>query len=726
MEPKAQLLENVPYSLDAFQCRVPARKTSLAYRAALALCAFAIVLLPLLYIAIIVATGYGVYLYVIHGTGLFSNDVPSWISLLIYAGPIVAGVTLIAFMVKPLFSRAARPADLLPLDLAAEPQLRNFITALCDCVGAPMPIRIEIDCQVNASARLRRGFRSLGQRDLVLTIGLPLAGGLTTQQFAGVLAHEFGHFAQDAGMGFIFVIRSVNTWFSRVVFGRDHWDVTLKRLSEKGDFRIAGVMLVTRGFVWMTRKILHGLMYVCQAITCLQLRNMEYDADYYAVQIAGGVAFRETSIEIRRLNAASQIAMTRLKELWQNQRLVDDFPAFVTLQRTRFKQETLTKLDAASATVKNRWLDTHPSDAQRCAHAEALHSAGIYHNTEPATVLFSDFPVLSRLVTRHYYRKQLHLNFHDGLFVSGENAASTAVEITKRMAAYKHLTGDALDLTRPLLWTTDEFASTEPEGGPLGMAKQLADYRLTIAKLRAAAIQNEKTYGSIQNDGILLEITHAFLSAKVYPQREKFRLICTNLAEAEEKRIGLNARRTAIVNGFQPFESAVHSWISAVAQAVRDPVFASCLSADKTTYLVKLTDALAQFTPWFRAMPDWFLQHHTLSVLAANERQFAKERGFATLINSLRERIDAIVQSAPSLVGATPYPFPCPDGDLSAAELQKRSLEGVDRDTKLGILLNYVGSLYFRLIGEIALLGEELEHAMIATPTENNARPVAG
>jgi Zn-dependent protease with chaperone function len=71
-----------------------------------------------------------------------------------------------------------------------------------------------LDLQVNASASFRRGFLSLFSRDLTLTIGLPLVAGLTVRQLGGVLAHEFGHFAQGAGMRLTFVVRSVNAWFA--------------------------------------------------------------------------------------------------------------------------------------------------------------------------------------------------------------------------------------------------------------------------------------------------------------------------------------------------------------------------------------------------------------------------------------------------------------------------------------------------------------------------------
>ena len=83
-----------------------------------------------------------------------------------------------------------------------------------------------MDCLVNASAGFGRDAGLFGQ-NLVLTIGLPLVAGLTARQFAGVLAHEFGHFSQGAGMRLSYVVRSVNAWFARVVFERDGWDESL-------------------------------------------------------------------------------------------------------------------------------------------------------------------------------------------------------------------------------------------------------------------------------------------------------------------------------------------------------------------------------------------------------------------------------------------------------------------------------------------------------------------
>ena len=51
------------------------------------------------------------------------------------------------------------------------------------------------------SAAHRGGFLGLFGGQFVLTVGAPLAAGLSAAGFAGVLAHEFGHFAQRGGRG---------------------------------------------------------------------------------------------------------------------------------------------------------------------------------------------------------------------------------------------------------------------------------------------------------------------------------------------------------------------------------------------------------------------------------------------------------------------------------------------------------------------------------------------
>jgi len=183
--------------LQAFGGSIARTKTRPLYSAGLAIVAFAMVLLPLIYLALIGFTAWAVLLHLKYNTWILNGSGASILKFIFYLGPAAAGVILVFFMVKPFFAAKPKPPERITLEPAREPLLFAFVQKLCGLVGAPVPSQINVDCEVNASASLRRG---LWSKDLVLTIGLPLASGLDLQQFAGVLAHEFGHFAQGAGM----------------------------------------------------------------------------------------------------------------------------------------------------------------------------------------------------------------------------------------------------------------------------------------------------------------------------------------------------------------------------------------------------------------------------------------------------------------------------------------------------------------------------------------------
>ncbi len=99
---------------------------------------------------------------------------------------------------------------------------------ICDLVAAHRPRLIEVDSSVNSAARLRRGWLSLFiPGDLALVIGTPLVSGMTVVQFAGVLAHELGHFSQGGAMRSWYLIGTVMNWLGRAAYARDGWDMRL-------------------------------------------------------------------------------------------------------------------------------------------------------------------------------------------------------------------------------------------------------------------------------------------------------------------------------------------------------------------------------------------------------------------------------------------------------------------------------------------------------------------
>ena len=198
------------------------------YYTGLVTVAMSLVILQVIYLALVAHAGYSTYRYVLRLPGDFAKMQLGILTIVVLATPTVAGVAVTFFLLKPLFAKAPAAVERLHLDRVAEPVLFAFVERLCTMLGAPAPTRIDIDLRANASASLRRGWRSLLSRDLVLTIGLPLATSLNVRQFGGVLAHEFGHFSQHAGMRLYFLIMTIRHWFARVAYERDEWDADLE------------------------------------------------------------------------------------------------------------------------------------------------------------------------------------------------------------------------------------------------------------------------------------------------------------------------------------------------------------------------------------------------------------------------------------------------------------------------------------------------------------------
>jgi hypothetical protein len=389
-------------------------RSSLLYRLGLLLVAIVMVILPLVYLAIIALVVYGVYYHAINHTGVFTavRGVRTvMMAFLVYVAPMIVGGIVVFFMFKPLFARPARRGQPLSLGPDAEPFLFAFVDRVCEAVGAPRPKQIDIDCDVNASASFRKGLLSFLGNDLVLTIGMPLAGGLTLQQFAGVLAHEFGHFSQAAGMRLTYLIRSISAWFTRVVYERDEWDETLVRWSHESDLRIGWIFYLARFFVWLTSKVLWVLMMIGHAVGGFLLREMELDADRHEARLAGSKAFEATVRQLMILTISSHRAQDDLGQFHREGRLPDDLPRLILANAEQLPQEVQAFVSKTIRESSTGWFDTHPCDKERIANARRENARGIFRVVQPAAILFRDFAKSSKKATRQYYR---HL-FGEGL-----------------------------------------------------------------------------------------------------------------------------------------------------------------------------------------------------------------------------------------------------------------------------------------------------------------------
>lgn len=389
----------------AFRHPIPRVKTSLLYRLGLLLVTIVMVALPIAYVALIIVVGALVYYHATTNVGILEGSGSARGRFAAYAAPIVAGCTIILFMLKPLFAPRAKRVMGHTLSPNQHPYLFLLISRVCQAVGSPFPQTVEVDLQVNASASFRRGFRSFFGDDLALTIGLPLVQGLSIQNFAGVLAHEFGHFSQGAGMRLTYVIRSINNWFALVVYGRDSWDAKLIAASQESRGFIAISLLLARVAVWLSRRILWCLMMIGHGVSCFMLRQMEYDADCYEVRLAGAPCFADTMRKLYLLDAASYLSDKMVVQHWQEKReRMEDIPAAIVSLAKQLPDDLRKHIDHSLKEESTEWFATHPASKDRVARANAENPAPAFQLEGPATHLFSNFEKLAQEVTREQYQ----------------------------------------------------------------------------------------------------------------------------------------------------------------------------------------------------------------------------------------------------------------------------------------------------------------------------------
>ncbi|MGD8566547.1 MAG: M48 family metalloprotease [Gammaproteobacteria bacterium] len=353
-----------------------------------------------------------------------------------YVTPMVAGITAILFMLKPLFARPAGEPKTVILDPLKEPIFVHFVYKIALAVGAPRPKQIQIDCDVNAAASFHRGIFGFFGNELVLTVGLPLIAGFNACQLAGVLAHEFGHFSQGVGMRFHYLTYKINSWLFHAVYTRDTWDQKLDEAAEQSADWINIILNIARAGVWLTRKILYVFMMTGHAVSSYMLRQMEFDADRYEIFMAGSKQFKDTTLQLQRLGAAFQISHDHLAQAWEEKKLVNDFPSLIAHNASQLSPEIDKAVLRQIEEAKTQVYDSHPSDKQRIKKAMQEQAPGVFNLNCESRELFKSFNYLAKQVTIHHYDNDLGLEFEKDKLVDVNQVVKITRDHEQQQEAY--------------------------------------------------------------------------------------------------------------------------------------------------------------------------------------------------------------------------------------------------------------------------------------------------
>jgi hypothetical protein len=641
-----------------------------------------LVILPLIYFALIGGVAWLTWLHATENVTMLSGGGRrARGQLFLYLTPIVAGVLMLVFMIKPILARREKSAKPIVVQPDQEPLLFAFIGRICNILKAPVPSEVVLDCHVNASASFRRGIMSFGSNDLTLTIGVPLAAGLNLRELAGVLAHELGHFAQGAGMRATYLIRTINGWFARIVYERDEWDVRLQQ-AKNVDFRLTLVIWVAQAGIWLNRLILKGLMMIGHACSCFMLRQMEYDADRYEIELAGTDTFISTSEKMPVLSIALMNAFDDAQNALRAKKVPDDLTALMTHHDALLSKVDRDRLLDHQRKEETGLLDTHPSMRDRVAAAKRLARKGLYRNDAPATTLFRDFASSSRAVTLQHYTL-VGVTLGDGgratVVSSSEMVADTGAAHESNKT-YEAFFGRALSSSRPFtLPSFDELQAQEPENvGSEALRERFRSEYAAARTLNERANSANDSYRNALADKHMAQRAGVLIAAGVKLPPADWRIPESTMAGVERaiKNVGIriDKQMPVLEESDRHFQAALTAGLSLIAGA-------SASASDQGESgqgdeAAALRDELQRLMPVFasvsRALDELF-EISVYGVLLQGAVQAAQEReemteGHTVFLTQMAGVLEPLLQNVEAACGAVLYPFDSATGEITLSQ----------------------------------------------------------
>jgi Zn-dependent protease with chaperone function len=708
--------------LSAFNGNIEPVKTSISYRIGILAVTVVMLVLPLIYIGLIALVGYGVYYHMVNHAGIMTSvrGRGAILAVLVYLAPLAIGGILVLFMFKPLFSRPTRFQRRRSLVRENEPVLFAFVDRICEAVGAAKPKRIDVDCEVNASASFRRGMFSMLGSDLVLTIGMPLVAGLSMRQFGGVLAHEFGHFAQGAGMRLSYIVRSISYWFTRVVYQRDSWDDQLAGWAREIDLRVGWILYLAQIFVWLTRKVLWVLMMIGHAVGGYLLRQMEFDADRHEARLAGGDTFESTARQLGVLNLASQGAQSDLGDFYREGRLGDNLPKLIMANVEQLPPEAHEYLRKLAEESQTGPFDTHPADRDRIASAHRENAPGIFRLELPASNLILKFESLSQGVTWDFYREVLGDQLRrEDLHPVDDLISRQGQEQEGHKALDRGWQGN-YSVLRPLPLRAGYTLEAPPD--PQACFARVKRARQQLVASGDSYRASFEPYDEADTRTVESDQAKALLSSDFKLKPDWFSVPLTSKDQVREvrRKADVQIRQLAPVLGSYE-QIAVDRLLDALqllhlGQVVRKLDDPQQLQRETGEVYSALVLVNGQCGCWLKLRNSYHALAILLNGLEGNEAN-------AALINNIKNRMAGCLDQLRALrevLGRGDYPFDHAQADMSIGKYIVPELPTSD---DLGAIygasekaIEMFGSLHARLVGRLCYIAEQVETALGMAP----------
>lgn len=629
----------------------------------------------------------------------------------------IIGLSVFVALIKPVFTGGDRDYQQMVLSPEQEPVLFDFVNRICKVVGSPTPHQIMVDPQVNAAAGYVSG---LMDDRLRLVIGLPLVLGLDTRQFAGVLAHEFGHFSQTKGMRLTGMVRMIAFWFERAAMEEDYFDHKISEFAHSENPLVKIPFWLASMVIWVTRLVLIGLMYAGHFFSSKLLQEMEYDADRHETRVSGGRVFASTCERMSVLSLCQSVTFSELDHYRRMKRLPDNLPLMLIDNEKRLDEDKVKELQHEILNSETKWHHSHPADRDRIQNAAREQTDGIFQVEHPSSVLFSDLNGLCKVVTMQTYQD-----------IFGKDFDPSKVNKTDDLIAERDISrkeGEAA-----LRFVMEQFSGYDSFLLPrfeLGQALTSTQYKEETQKRREQLLAHLRTYAGIREQEHQVWEDMASTTCTLRLMEAGF-----NMENATEK-IPLRTERAARLKlqQLQSHDADLKNRLTAYRQylGVRlidaleflrsDKVAKSCGEPENVAIeirqILKVWEAVMQLRQTFET---FFFETRVNYLLLQAVSVHIDERVHRSIMSALSRLTNTMIQIEQS-TNRIPYPFKHGLGDISVAKFlvpelpTTQDIEATlnaasDLDSNLEHLLK-------RCIARLGALAEKVEKAFGFEPLE--------
>ncbi len=342
---------------------------------------------------------------------------PGFITFIIALGFVVMSIMLVVFLFKFIFAKHSTDrSHLIEVKKEQQPKLFALIEEIVQEVKTDFPKHVYLSADVNAAVFYDSGFWSMFlpiRKNLVVGIGL--VNTVSVEELKAILAHEFGHFSQRSMKVGVYV-SNVN----QIIFNMLNDNESYNRFVQQ----CLNFTSYIHIFIQVAVKIIEKIQFILKKLyeivnlNYLKLsREMEFDADAIAAQVAGSDALSRSLMRISLADFCYANTVNyyftkvdqkiSTENIYPQQRFVMEFTAaqqHIPVQDglPQISYEYLNRFSKSKLSLVEDW-NSHPSTEDRVAHLALLNLPAKNENSNSASTLFENIAVIEREFTRKLF-----------------------------------------------------------------------------------------------------------------------------------------------------------------------------------------------------------------------------------------------------------------------------------------------------------------------------------